>query len=113
MYFAVDKKYRNNGIGSKVLQAITKDNTVMLIIERPVDKLTQRRKDFYLRNSFYNTNVYFEDTGVEYEVLVSSQNYMPTKEDLLNRYICMTKDDSIFKKIGNSFNAEDINFITV
>ena len=111
MYFAIDKKHRNNGIGSKVLQAMTKDNTVMLIIEKPVDELTQRRKDFYLKNSFYTTNTYFEDTGVEYEVLVSKQSYKPTKEDLLNRYICMTTNDAIFKKIKNSFNAENINFL--
>lgn len=112
MYFAIDKKYRNNGIGSEVLHAMIKNNTLMLIIEKPVDKLTQSRKDFYLRNSFYSTNIYFEDTGVEYEVLVSKQNYKPTKKDLLDRYRCMTTDSHIFENIRNSFNAETINFLT-
>lgn len=54
MYFAIDEKYRNQGIGGKSLQntLIRKDN-VLLSIENPINDIQLRRKNFYLRNGFY------------------------------------------------------------
>lgn len=112
MYFAIDEKYRNQNIGSKALQnLVVSKNNVMLIIEKPEDFLTNRRKEFYLRNGFYSTNILFEDTSVQYEVLVSDKNYIPTMEDLLNRYKCMTSDKTTWKKIQKSFDTEKISII--
>lgn len=112
MYFAIDKEYRNQGIGSKVLQNLltTKEN-VLLCIERPIDELTKSRKIFYLKNFFYETNVFIEDNGVQYELLSSVKNYKPTVRDLLNRYRFMTSNKFIFNKIKKAFNADEIKFI--
>lgn len=112
MYFAIEEAYRNHNIGSKALQRlITSKDKVMLIIERPVNELTERRKGFYLRNGFYSTNIFFEDTGVQYEVLTSDKNYKPTEQDLLNRYRCMTNNKLTWKRIKGTFNAENIKLI--
>lgn len=112
MYFAIDEEYRNQGIGSKVLQNLlaTKEN-VLLCIERPIDKLTNSRKDFYLKNGFYETNMFIEDNGVQYEILSSVKNYKPTVRDLLNRYKFMTSNKFIWNKIRKSFDAEYIKFV--
>lgn len=110
MYFAIDEEYRNKCIGSKAVQnlVVTKEN-VMLSIEKPIDELTQRRKNFYLRNGFYETNIFFEDTGVDYEVLVSCKDYKPTIQDLLNRYRYMSSNELTWRKIKNAFS--NINII--
>ena len=111
MYLAIDEEYRNQNIGSKALQRInTSKNKVMLIIEKPTDELTERRKNFYLRNGFYSTNVFFEDTGVQYEVLISDKDYAPTEQDLLNRYRCMTNNVMTWKRIKDAFDAEKVDY---
>lgn len=112
MYFAIDEESRNKNIGSKAIQklVVSKDK-VMLIIEKPMDELTERRKKFYLRNGFYSTDVFFEDTGIQYEVLVSDKNYKPTEQDLLNRYCCMTNNKLTWNKIKGTFNVENIKLI--
>lgn len=112
MYFAIDAEYRNQNIGSKALQnLVVSKNNVMLVIEKPVDEITRNRKKFYLRNGFYDTNTFFEDTNVQYEVLVSDKDYIPTEQDLLNRYRCMTNSEATWKKIKNTFDAENIKFL--
>lgn len=112
MYFAVDERCRNQNIGTNALKRlITSKDKVMLIVEKPIDELSERRKNFYLRNGFYSTNIFFEDTGVQYEVLISDKNYIPTEQDLLNRYRYMTKDKLLWKKISSSFDTEKINLI--
>ena len=115
MYFAIDEEYRNHSIGSEVLQRlITSKDKVMLMIERPIDELTKRRKNFYLRNGFYSTNIFLEDTddtGIQYEVLISEKNYKPTKKDLLNRFYFMTNNKMTWKKIKGTFNVENIKYV--
>lgn len=83
----------------------------MLCIERPVDEVTIKRKEFYLRNGFFETGTFFEDTGVQYEVLVSCKDYKPTIQDLLNRYKFMTNRKTVWNKIKSTFNTEYINFV--
>lgn len=112
MYYAVIEEYRCRGVGSNVLKGLVQSNKrVMLCIERPVDKLTQRRKKFYIRNGFYETGVFFEDMGVQYEVLISCKDYMPTTQDLLNRYKCMTNDRNFWFEIKDYFNVDHINYV--
>lgn len=112
MYFAIDEEYRNSGIGSKALQnlVVSKDK-VMLCIERPVDELTEKRKVFYVRNGFFETGIIFEDTDVQYEVLVSCKDYKPTIRDLLNRYKFMTTKITIQNKIKKTFDTDFIRKI--
>lgn len=88
MYVAIDKKYRNKGFGSFVLRDLIlkqADTNVLLCIERPsvkVEDIKTRRKDFYLRNCFYETGCFIEDSGVEYEFLSSSKERIITENDL-------------------------------
>lgn len=112
MYYAIDKEYRNQGIGSQALQnlVIAKDK-IMLCIEKPVDAITQRRKMFYLRNGFYETGMIFEDAGELYEVLVSCKEYKPTVPDLLNRYKFMTNKKAVWRKIKSTFSVEYIDLL--
>lgn len=112
MYFAIDEQYRNKGIGSRVLQnlVVTKDN-ILLCIEKPIGRIERSRKNFYLRNGFYETNVFIEDSGIQYELLSSIKGYKPTEIDLKNRYRFMTTKKHIWKKIMNSFNTEFIKFV--
>lgn len=112
MYFAIDEQYRNQGIGSKALQnLIISNNNVLLCIERPHDDLTNSRKNFYLRNGFYETNIFIEDAGLQYEFLTSLKGYRPTIRDLKNRYRFMTSKKSVWNKIKKTFDTDYIKMI--
>lgn len=54
-HFAVNPKYRNGGIGSKLLNDIIKllGKTVCLEVELPENELACRRIGFYQRNNFF------------------------------------------------------------
>lgn len=116
MYVAIDKKYRNKGFGSSVLRDLIlrqADTSILLCIERPSaekEDIKAYRKDFYLRNSFYETGCYIEDSGVEYEFLSSSKERVITENDLKKRYSCMTRNPLIKFIIKNTFDS-NINFI--
>lgn len=116
MYVAIDKKYRNKGFGSLVLRDLILrqvDTSILLCIERPStekEDIKARRKDFYLRNSFYETGCFIEDSGVEYEFLSSSKERVITENDLKKRYSCMTRNPLIKFIIKNTFDS-NINFI--
>lgn len=112
MYYAIDKKHRNKKIGSKALQhlIITRQN-VLLCIEKPIDKLTNLRKDFYIQNGFCETNTFIEDAGVQYEILSSLRGYKPTAEDLKNRYKYMPYKKYIWNKIRKTFDTDSIKII--
>lgn len=72
MYFAIDEQYRNYGYGSQAIRnLVTRNDNILLSVERPVDDVTNKRKEFYLRNGLYATGYFIEDTGVQYELLSS------------------------------------------
>lgn len=117
MYVAIDKKYRNKGFGSLVLRDLVlrqADTSVLLCIEKPSicekENIKVRRKDFYLRNGFYETGCFIEDSDVEYEFLSSSKERIITENDLKKRYSCMTRNLLMKFIIKNSFD-NNINFI--
>ena len=116
MYMAIDNKCRNKGFGSLVLRDLIlrqADTTILLCIERPSaekEDIKARRKNFYLRNGFYETGCFIEDSGVEYEFLSSSKERVITENDLKKRYSCMTRNPLMKFIIKNSFD-NNINFI--
>lgn len=117
MYVAIDKKYRNKGFGSLVLRDLIlrqADTSILLCIEKPsiCDKedIKARRKDFYLRNGFYETGYFIKDSGVDYEFLSSSKERIITGNDLKKRYSCMTRNPLMKFIIKNLFD-NNINFI--
>lgn len=116
MYMAIDKKCRNKGFGSFVLRDLILHQvyeTILLCIEKPTkdtDDIKTHRKDFYLRNGFYETGCFIEDTGVEYEFLSSSKERIITEHDLQRRYFCMTRNPLMKFIIRNTFD-KNIKFI--
>lgn len=116
MYVAIDKKHRNKGFGSLVLEDLIfrqVDASILLCIERPSaekEDIKARRKDFYLRNGFYETGCFIEDSDVEYEFLSSSKERIITENDLKKRYSRMTRNPLMKFIIKNTFDS-NINFI--
>ena len=110
MYLAVEPELRNNNYGSKILNDLKeKYKTLFLSVDEPVTDISIRRKNFYLRNGFYDTNKYYEDTGVNYEVLCTNPEYEITNDNMQMRYLNMTSKPEIFKVIANTFNADYVN----
>lgn len=116
MYMAIDNKCRNKGFGSLVLRDLILrqvDTTILLCIEKPseeTDDKKTRRKNFYIRNGFYETGRFIEDSGVKYEFLSSSKERIITEDDLKKRYSCMTRNPLMKFIIKNTFD-NNINFI--
>ena len=110
MYLAVESNLRNKNYGSHILVDLKeKYKTLFLSIDEPINELNIRRKNFYLRNGFYDTNKYYEDTGVNYEVLCTNPEYEITNENMQMRYTNMTNNPKLFEIIANTFNADYVS----
>lgn len=115
MYLAIDEKYRGNGYGSKILKdIISKNENVVLCIEK-VDMDTygekQRRKNFYIRNGFYETNNFICDGGIEYEILCTNKNLAITEKMMRERYEKMCNCRVTKLLISKMFNVNNIEFL--
>lgn len=115
MYLAIDENQRGKGYGSKVLDdLIKKYKNVMLCIERPGINAygeKERRKKFYIRNGFYETNKFIYDNGIEYELLCTNKKLIITEEKMKERYIKMSTSPIIKIFIGKIFNVNNIKFV--
>ncbi len=69
-HFAVNAKYRNQGLGAMVLQELIKcsDKMLCLEVELPTTDLAKRRIEFYKRNGLY-----FNDYSYEQPPLAPNQ----------------------------------------
>ena len=82
-YFAVVKELRCNGIGSKALvhlkeycngkQIITDFESVHEKSENSGQRI--RRRNFYIRNGFYETGMYMYYMDTEFEIFCSESNF--------------------------------------
>ena len=87
-YFAVNKAYRNRGIGSAFLKeclAQYPDTLILIESEKDdgLDPLKKRRLDFYLKNGLYHTGVNIWLYYVDYAILA---NQMATSQQILAIY---------------------------
>ena len=112
MYLAIEKDKRGKKYGSKVLKnLIKKYKTIFLSIEKNNSIESNKRKQFYLKNGFYETNKFYIDNGVSYEVLCTAKNYKITEDVLKKRYSNMTNSKIIKFLISKIFNTNNITFI--
>ena len=110
MYLAIQDELRNKKYGSKILEDLKeKYKTLFLSIDKPIDEISIKRKKFYFRNGFYDTNKYYEDTGVCYEVLCTNIQYEITENIMQKRYINMTSKPDLLNVISNTFNVNKVN----
>lgn len=110
MYLAVESELRNKNYGSKILKDLKqKYKTLFLSIDMAIDEISIKRKNFYLRNGFYDTNKYYEDTGVWYEVLCTNKEYEITDSIMQKRYTNMTDDEELSNVISNTFDVNSCN----
>lgn len=94
--------------GTKLKDLKQEYNTIILSIEKTNKDLKgdkQKRKDFYLRNGFNETNKFIKDNEVEYEVLCTNKEYDITEKMLKKRYDKMTNSFMIKYIIGKIFNS--------
>lgn len=110
MYLAVEPNLRNQNYGSRILKDLKEKYKVLFLsIDSPVDNISVRRKNFYLKNGFYDTNKFYQDTGINYEVLCTDDRYEITDNIMKMRYTNMTNNSKMFNKISNTFNVGIIN----
>lgn len=63
-HFAVSKKFRNQGLGSKVLKRFfSKHKRIVLEIEPPENEIQERRLAFYQRHGFVRTGFNYVSAG--------------------------------------------------
>ena len=110
MYLAVVPSLRNKNYDSMILMDLKEKYKVLFLsIDVPVDNISVRRKNFYLRNGFYDTNKFYEDTGINYEVLCTNNEYEINDKFMKMRYINMTNNHELFEVISNTFNVGVVN----
>ena len=92
-YFAIEPKYRNQGLGTKALHLLHhhyQNQRLFIEIESTFvdcDNLEERikRKDFYLRNGMKELNLHANVFGTEMELLSFQTNI--TFQDYYNTYL--------------------------
>ena len=113
MYLAVESSLRNKNYGSKILRDLKERYKLLFLsIDEPVNSVNIRRKKFYLRNGFYDTNRFYEDNGINYEILCTDDKFEITDNIMKMRYLNMTNDSKIFDVILNIFDVDTLNIKT-
>lgn len=90
--FAIDKSMRSKGYGSTVLKYLKElypEYQIVLDLERikkNSPNIEQRisRKDFYMRNGYFETGCFMDYNDVEFEVLCNNYNF---NQDSFNRLL--------------------------
>ena len=77
-YICIQKEEQNHGYGSKILNAIENMySRIVVDIEQIKTEQAEeqiRRKQFYLRNSFHETGVFYFIYNVDYELLSTGES---------------------------------------
>lgn len=76
-YLAISKEFRHQGLGSQILRQIVaeySDRRIVVDIEevKGNDQVKEKRRDFYCRNGFRQTDIIYHFFGVDYELLAAN-----------------------------------------
>lgn len=89
-HFAVEREFQNKGIGSKILNLLSKQLTgaVCLEVEPPQNSEQERRINFYKRNGFYLNDYFYmqPEYGPKYPAIqlkIMSQKKPLTREEFV------------------------------
>lgn len=105
-YICVEEELRDNGYGSKILSVIRKnypEYRIVLDIEEVAEdndnyKERKRRKDFYLRNDYKETGIYYRIYGVDYELLSCNGNVLQSEwHDMIRKHWGKYADTAVYK----------------
>ena len=106
MYFAIEPNLRNKKYGSEILKNLKEKYKILFLsIEKSNDDIGLKRRNFYLKNGFHETNKYYEDNGVCYEILCTDDKYEINDKVMNRRYINMTNDPKLINEITKIFNV--------
>ena len=108
LYFAVNNAYRGKGYGSKILEFLKQkynDYTILLEIEqldKNANNYNQRlkRKAFYEKNGFYDTNKLLSEGKNTFEIMTTNPNINLTKDLFIG----------IFRKMFTGFSSIFVPF---
>lgn len=96
-YFAIDPEYRGEGLGSKSLDVLLNSyDDLMIEIESTKEqnasdiKTRKKRKNFYIKNGFYNMNEDINYFGTDMELMVTNEDasiydYFNTYENIFEK----------------------------
>lgn len=95
IYFAIEEKYRDHGYGSKIIEMLKErypHKRILADVEEPeedCDNYEQRvkRVNFYLRNGFVKSDVYYEWLDEDYMIMVANGNISEKEFDNFWNYI--------------------------
>lgn len=97
LYLAVKKEYRDQGIGSYILNDLAKQydsKKIIVDIEKIKDTSNKeqriKRKQFYLKNDFKETDVFYAWQGEDYVIL--SKNGIVQKKEFWNFWDSLKKE---------------------
>lgn len=106
-YLAIDKGTREQGYGTKVLDSIKqkyKNSRIILCIE-PVDENSDnyeqrvKRKNFYLKNGFEDSNYIIKERNIIYEMLYYNENVaLQEFEEMMKNYFGKMLYEKFYKK---------------
>lgn len=106
-YLAIDKGTREQGYGTKVLDSIKqkyKNSRIILCIE-PVDENSDnyeqrvKRKNFYLKNEFEDSNYIIKERNIIYEMLYYNENVaLQEFEEMMKNYFGKMLYEKFYKK---------------
>ena len=111
-YLAIDKNARGNGYGGKILSSLKekyKNHRIVLNIEevdenRENFEQRKRRKNFYIKNGFYDLNYTIKEYGEDYEMLCYNEEGKHVSKE---EYMCLMRNyfgdflyNFVYKKIS-------------
>ena len=83
-HFAIKNDYRNNGIGSKILELLKKQYNlpIVLEVEPPENRIAKKRINFYTRNGFSTLNDKYIQPPYSKDLPACEMKIMTTNADI-------------------------------